>query len=104
MLFGALVGLTVLTLAILIQRVEPRRSLRVAGWVAFAMIALQGLMGGLRVTGKLTLTTDAAEVAPNLMLALVHGVFAQFCFGVIVAIAVVTSRTWAVSTATSAAR
>lgn len=93
-LFGALVGLTTLTMAVLIQRAEPRRSVRIAGWSVFAMVVVQGIMGGLRVTGRPTLSVDPAEVAPNLGLALVHGVFAQLCFAVVVGIAVVTSKSW----------
>lgn len=93
-LFGALVGLTTLVMAIFLQRLEPRAWVRRLGWVAFGMVAAQGLLGGLRVTGTLTLATTEEAMAPNLALAMVHGVFAQLFFATLVALAVFTSRRW----------
>jgi cytochrome c oxidase assembly protein subunit 15 len=93
-LFGSLVGITTLVLAVHLQRREPRAWVRGAAWLAFAMVVLQGVLGGLRVTGRFTLSTSAADVAPSLALAVVHGVVGQLFFAVMVGLAVVTSTTW----------
>jgi len=93
-LFGALVGLTTLILALFLQRVDERGWVRRLAWLALAMVVVQGLLGGLRVTGRLTLSTSETDMAPNLVLAAVHGVFGQVFFGTLVALAVFTSTTW----------
>jgi cytochrome c oxidase assembly protein subunit 15 len=91
-LFGALVGLTTVVLAVLLQRADDRAWVRRLGWVAVAMVTIQGLLGGLRVTGRFTL--DAVRLEPNLTLAVVHGVLAQVFLATLVALAVFTSRAW----------
>ena len=93
-LFGALVGLTTLTLAILLQCNDPRRWMRRLGWIGFVMVCVQGILGGLRVTGRFTMSQSIDEVAPSTLLALVHGVFGQMFFALLVAIAVFTSPGW----------
>jgi len=93
-LFGSLVGLTTLVLAFHIQMTEPRRWLKGLGWLAVLMVIVQGILGGLRVTGHFTSSEDPSITSPNLTLALVHGVFGQLFFGTLVAIAVFTSRLW----------
>lgn len=93
-LLGSLVGFTVLTLAIFVTRTDKRPLARMLVWLAFAMVAFQGLLGGLRVTGKITLATDAAAMSPSTTLAIIHGVFAHLVLGVLVAITAVISRRW----------
>jgi len=93
-LFGALVGLTTVVMAIVLQRGDDRAWVRRLGWLAVGMVVAQGILGGLRVTGRFTTTTDPAQVAPNLGLAVVHGVFGQVFFGLLVALAVFTSVAW----------
>jgi len=58
------------------------------------LVVLQGILGGLRVTGGFTLSTSEADMAPSIALAVMHGVLGQLFLGLIVAIAVVTSRWW----------
>jgi cytochrome c oxidase assembly protein subunit 15 len=58
------------------------------------VVVAQGLLGGLRVTGRFTTSTSPEDVAPNLGLAVVHGVLGQVFFGMMVALAVVVSRRW----------
>ena len=70
-LFGSLVGLTTVVLAFLLQRGDERRWVRRLGWVAVVLVSAQGILGGLRVTGNFTLSTSAADMAPNLALAAV---------------------------------
>lgn len=93
-LFGSLVGLIVLVLAIHTQATEPRGRIRVLTWTALAFVVIQGILGGLRVTGRLTLSTDPEDTAPNVILAIIHGVFGQVVFGTLVAVALFRSRAW----------
>jgi len=93
-LFGALVGLTTIALAVRLWRYDNRMWLKRLGMAAVVLVVLQGILGGLRVTGGFTLSTSEADMAPSLTLALMHGVLGQLFLGVMVAIAVVTSRLW----------
>ena len=93
-LFGALVGLTTIALAVRLWRYDDRMWLKRLGMAAVVLVVLQGILGGLRVTGGFTLSTSEADMAPSLTLALMHGVLGQLFLGVMVAIAVVTSRLW----------
>jgi cytochrome c oxidase assembly protein subunit 15 len=91
-LFGALVGLTTIVLAVLLQRSDDRGWVRRLGWSAVALVVVQGILGGLRVTGRFTLETERLE--PNITLAVIHGVLGQVFLGALVALAVFTSRGW----------
>lgn len=100
-LYGALVGLTTLALMIAIFRYDradetggPRGWLRSLAVAAFILVCIQGVLGGLRVTGKVTLSTDPAETRPQVILAIVHGVTAQVFLAMMVSIAAFTSRAW----------
>jgi cytochrome c oxidase assembly protein subunit 15 len=93
-LFGALVGLTTIALAVRLWRYDGRAWLKRLTIVAVVLVVLQGILGGLRVTGGFTLSTSEADMAPSLTLALMHGVLGQLFLGVMVAVAVVTSRLW----------
>lgn len=91
-LLGTLVGFTGLTLAIYLTIVCRDRALRILVWTVFAAIAFQGLLGGLRVTGKLT--TSQVAVQPSPTLAIVHGVFAHFVLGGLIAVCVLSTKRW----------
>jgi cytochrome c oxidase assembly protein subunit 15 len=93
-LLGSLVGLTTLVMALHIQRSEPRRWVRRVAWLALLFVILQGVLGGLRVTGRLTWSTRAADTDPKILLAIVHGIFGQVVFATLVALAVWRSRAW----------
>ena len=93
-LFGALVGLTTIALAVRLWRYDNRTWLKRLGMVAVVLVILQGILGGLRVTGGFTLSTSEVDMAPSLTLALIHGVMGQLFLGVMVAIAVFTSQLW----------
>jgi cytochrome c oxidase assembly protein subunit 15 len=79
-LIGATLGLVSIALAVLLQRKDDRRFVRVLGWVALAAVCSQGLLGGLRVT----------EDSPKL--ALLHGCTGQLLFCIMIALAYLTSR------------
>jgi cytochrome c oxidase assembly protein subunit 15 len=93
-LMGSLVGLTTLVLAIHLQRADHRVWIRRLSLLAVLAVVIQGILGGLRVTGRFTSSTSPADTAPNLALAVVHGVFAQIFFGMMVAIATFTTPRW----------
>jgi len=93
-LFGALVGLTAIALTIHLWRVDPRRWVRGSALLAVGLVVFQGLLGGLRVTGRLTLSTAAEDMAPNIVLAVTHGVLGQIFLAVMVSLAVVSSVLW----------
>jgi cytochrome c oxidase assembly protein subunit 15 len=93
-LFGALVGLTTIALALRLWRRETRAWLRWLAAAAVLLVVVQGILGGLRVTGSFTLSTSASDMAPSIALAVTHGVLGQAFLGLMVAIAVVTSRSW----------
>jgi len=91
-LLGSLVGFTTLTLAIYLTLLHRRKWLMIAVWGAGVCVAAQAVLGGLRVTGKLTMSQW--DVAGNSTLAVVHGFFAHVVFAVLVAVAVLTARRW----------
>ena len=93
-LFGALVGLTTVVLAAYLWRFDTRRWVARLALLAVGLVILQGILGGLRVTGRFTLSTSLEDVAPNIGLAVVHGVLGQLFLGLMVALAVVTSARW----------
>ncbi len=81
-----------------VRESAPHTWLRCIALVAVVLVIVQGILGGLRVTGEFTLSDDPAQTSPNLALAIVHGVLAQVFLGLIVAIAALTSTTWAQTT------
>lgn len=97
-LFGSLLGLATLTFAIYIACVERRTWVKLLAGAALIAVIVQGLLGGLRVTGRLTLSTAPEHLAPNLALAVVHGILAQLFLALIAALAVVLSHGWRTGT------
>jgi cytochrome c oxidase assembly protein subunit 15 len=93
-LFGTLVGLTTLVLAIHLLNVERRAWVRRLALLAVLVVVVQGILGGLRVTGAFTLSTSPAAMSPSVTLAIVHGVLGPAFFGLMVALAVFVSPTW----------
>ncbi|MCG6963516.1 MAG: COX15/CtaA family protein, partial [Acidobacteria bacterium] len=93
-LFGSLVGLTTLVLALLLWRVETRRWVKRLAGLAVIFVVVQGILGGLRVTGHFTMSSLRAETRPDLALAVVHGISGQLFLALMVALAVVVSRSW----------
>lgn len=81
-LIGATVGMLVTVLAIGLAARDPRRWMKWLGLAAFLAVVVQGVMGGLRVTEK------------SLVLAIVHGCFAQMFFCLVIAMAAFTSPRW----------
>ncbi len=81
-LYGALVGVETLFLAGWLLAFEPRRWMKSLGVLAVALVIVQGVLGGFRVTQNSTL------------IAAVHGCVGQMYFALIVALCVFTGRRW----------
>jgi len=93
-LFGALVGLTTVVLAVRLWRRDERTWVRKLALAAVVLVVLQGILGGLRVTGGFTLSTSHADMAPSIALALAHGIMGQIFLAVMVSLACATSVLW----------
>ena len=91
-LYGMLVGVTAITLLVMVFKYDGRGWVRGFAGVIFLMVCAQGLMGGLRVTGEFT--TSQTEVAPSTAFAVAHGIFGQLTFAAFVALATVSSQRW----------
>ncbi len=91
-LYGMLVGFTAITLLVLVFLHDRRGWVRGIAIAIFIMVCVQGLMGGLRVTGHLT--DSQTDVRPSTALAIAHGMFGQFTFAAFVVLALVSSRSW----------
>ena len=103
-LFGMLVGVTALVLLVVVWREDKRGWVRGVAFAFLAAICVQGLFGGLRVTGRLTVETDPTALTPSTALAIVHGMFGQLIFATACVIACITSNAWkSASTATGIA-
>jgi heme a synthase len=81
-LIASAVGFLTIILALWLWRAEDRRWVRSLGWFALVGVILQGVLGGLRVT----MLKDEIGVF--------HACLAQAFFGLLVFIALVTSRFW----------
>jgi cytochrome c oxidase assembly protein subunit 15 len=81
-LVASIIGFLTIILTIWLWRVENRRWLRNLGFAALALVILQGVLGGLRVT----LLKDEIGVF--------HACLAQMFFGALIVITLATSRMW----------
>lgn len=82
-LIASAVGLLTIGLAVVLWFAEPRRWVRVLGYIAVAAVIVQGVLGGLRVV----LIKDE--------LGIFHGMLAQGFIALLVVISVATSRAFA---------
>ncbi|MBM4006903.1 MAG: hypothetical protein FJ292_04980 [Planctomycetes bacterium] len=97
-LFGMLVGLTTFTLTALCWRHESRAWVRWLATLVLLAVCVQGLMGGLRVTGTPTLAQDPSLLQPSIALAIAHGVFGQIVFATVAVLAACMSARWVAPT------
>jgi cytochrome c oxidase assembly protein subunit 15 len=93
-LFGTLVGLTTLVLAALAWANRAPSSIRWGATALLAAVTLQGLMGGIRVTGAITLSQASEDLAPSITFAVMHGVFGQAVFAGLCVLAVASCPAW----------
>jgi cytochrome c oxidase assembly protein subunit 15 len=81
-LIASTIGLLTIILTVWLWRVDDRRWLRNLGFAALALVILQGVLGGLRVT----LLKDEIGIF--------HACLAQLFFGLLIFITLATSRLW----------
>jgi len=93
-LTGMYVGLASLVMVICAWRWSINWSVRTVATIVFLMVCTQGLFGGLRVTGHLTMSQDPELLNPNLWIGVVHGVVGQLIFAGFVWIAAMMSPSW----------
>ena len=93
-LFGSLVGLTTVVLALHLWRTDVRRWVKWLGLVCVVLVVIQGVLGGLRVTGTFTLSVSPEDTSPSIQLAILHGVLGQIFFALMIAMAVFTTASW----------
>lgn len=93
-LYGTLVGLATLLLAMRLLVTERRGGARALGVVALLFVIGQGILGGLRVTGHFTWSASAEVTRPSLALAMVHGATGQIFCALMAALVAVTCRSW----------
>jgi cytochrome c oxidase assembly protein subunit 15 len=77
------VGLLTIGLVVLLHLAEPRRWVRMLGWIALGAVILQGVLGGLRVV----LIKDEVGIF--------HGMLAQAFISLLVVITIALSRAFA---------
>ncbi len=94
-LFGMLVGATVLAYVTTVWRSGASKYARIAVTVLLALVVTQGILGGLRVTGTVTSSMNAADLSPSIVLAIVHGMLGQFVFTLALISAFMVSGAWA---------
>ena len=81
-LIASTVGFLTIILTVWLWRAESRRWMRNLGFAALALVILQGVLGGLRVT----LLKDEIGIF--------HACLAQMFFGILIVITLATSRLW----------
>ena len=102
-LIAGLTGLLIAILAIWLWRKEKRKTVKWMGFGALLAVIIQATLGGLRVLivsnagvqdTILSLTGNASLVDSRIIITAIHAVLAQSIVCLIVAIAVMTSRSW----------
>lgn len=101
---GFTLGCLVLALVIVLWRREPRRAVRMTGYLALILVCLQALLGGLRVKFlsderlqdfALALFGTGENIHPiRIGIMLVHAFGAQLLFCILVALTLVLSSGW----------
>jgi heme a synthase len=92
-LSGATMGLITIGLAVWLWRTDTRSWLRALGWWALAIVVIQGVIGGQRVTLD-AMRVPGFEMTLGQMLRIPHGILAQVFVCLLFAIAASTSRNW----------
>ncbi len=101
---GTVVGFVAIAFVVLLWRNEPRPWVRKLGYLAFAGVAAQGALGGIRVLvvsdegdavrSALDVETAAGAQGLRYLFALVHAGFAYLLFALMVCLVWLTSRHW----------
>lgn len=93
-LTGMLIGLTSLMMVVCVWKWSASKCARALALLIFVFVCVQGVLGGLRVTGFLTLAQDREMLAPNVWIGVVHGVVGQMIFAGFVVLSAMMSSKW----------
>ena len=93
-LTGMFVGLTSLIMLVCSWKWSSSKLIRIVATLIFILVCIQGLLGGLRVTGFLTMTQDRAVLTPNVWIGVVHGVVGQLIFAICICLTALWSAGW----------
>ncbi len=101
---GTVVGFIAIAFVVLLWRKEPRAWVRKLGYLAFAGVVAQGVLGGLRVLvvsdegdglrSAIDVETAAGAQGLRYLFALVHAGLAYLLFALMVCLVWLTSRHW----------
>ena len=101
---GTVVGFVAIAFVVLLWRHEPRARVRKLGYLAFAGVVAQGVLGGVRVLvvsdegdalrSAMDVETAAGAQGLRYLFALVHAGFAYLLFALMVCLVWLTSRHW----------
>ncbi len=101
---GTMVGFVAIAFVVLLWRSEPRPWVRKMGYLAFAGVVAQGVLGGLRVLvvsdegdglrSAMEVETAAGAQGLRYLFALVHAGLAYLLFALMVCLVWLTSRHW----------
>lgn len=93
-LLGSLVGLTTVSLAVYLSLGKQSSKVKGFAWLLVVFVVVQGILGGLRVTGRFTISQDPELLSPSTALAVAHGILGQLFLSGLVAQAVWLSAAW----------
>ncbi len=102
-LFGTVMGLISIGLAVWLWKTEARRWVRRLGWAALVIVVIQGILGGKRVLLD-SIAVPGFEMTLGQMLRIPHGVLAQMFVCVLFAISASLSRRWTATPVAHVAR
>jgi cytochrome c oxidase assembly protein subunit 15 len=92
-LTGMMMGFITIGLVIWLWRREERAWVRRLSWWALAIVVLQGVIGGQRVTLN-AIEVPGFHMSLGQMLRIPHGILAQIYVCMLIAIAIACSKTW----------
>lgn len=94
-LFGMLIGAAMLATWTTVMKTQKHTLPRVLVSTVLLLVIVQGVLGGLRVTGNLTSSAAAADLAPSTREGIIHGMLGQVIFALAaVATLTLSSRWW----------
>lgn len=92
-LTGMMMGLITIGLALWLWKREARSWVRQLGWWALAIVVIQGVLGGTRVTLD-AVAVPGFRMTLGQMLRVPHGILAQVYVCLLIAIAVACTKSW----------
>jgi heme A synthase len=93
-LFGMLVGAATLACIAVVFKCERRALPRALVLALLALVVVQGILGGLRVTGQFTTQVQGDELRPSAAMGIAHGMLGQAVFALAVILPLSLTRLW----------